>query len=93
MVFLELQGSPSSKQSAAISLLEPILPILPITTECWVYAYEMARISKKAGKPVPNSDALIYSTAYIHQRKLVHNDKHFDWLDEITGQSIAERSS
>lgn len=91
MVFLELQGSPNSKQSAAISVLEPILPIISITTECWVYAYELVRISKKAGKPVPNTDALIYSTACIHRRKLVHNDKHFDWLDEITGQNIAER--
>lgn len=44
MVFLELQGSPNSKQSSAISVLEPILPMMTITTECWMYACELARI-------------------------------------------------
>lgn len=91
MIFLELQGSPNSKQSAAISVLKPILPMYSITTDCWSYAYELARISKKAGKPVPNTDALIYATASVYGQKLVHNDKHFDWLDEITGRDTAKR--
>ncbi len=89
MVFLELQGSPHSKQSKAISLLETVLPLISISPACWKYACELARVSKKQGRPVPNTDALIYATAIIHKVRLAHNDKHFDWLDEITGQSIA----
>lgn len=91
MILLELQGSPNSKQSAAISILEPTLPLFSINQDCWNYSYELSRVSKSQGKPVPNTDALIYATASIHQIKLTHNDKHFDWLDEITGHSITER--
>lgn len=91
LVFLELQGSPNSRQSAAISALEPVLPLYPINQSCWTYAYEIARMSRKLGKPVPNTDILIYATATIYHVKVLHNDKHFDRLDKITGQNIAER--
>lgn len=91
MVFLELQGSPNTRQSVAISLLEPVVPMVHINADCWSRAYELARLCHLSGRPVPNTDALIYSTAEKHGCKTLHNDKHFDWLDEITGQSIAER--
>lgn len=89
MIFLELQGSPRSKQSKAISLLETVLPLISIHQACWKYAWELARLSRKQGRPVPNTDLIIYSTAIIHKVRLTHNDKHFRLLDEITGQSIA----
>jgi predicted nucleic acid-binding protein len=91
MVFLELQGSPNSKQSVAIPLLEPVLPHFSINQGCWKHAYQLARLTKTKGKPVPNTDALIYATALHHGLRVFHNDKHFDWLDDVTGHAIAER--
>jgi len=91
MVFLELQGSPNTGQSVAISLLAQVIPMVHIDADCWSQACEFAKLCHSSGRPVPNTDALIYSTAKRHGCKALHNDKHFDWLDEITGQSIAER--
>jgi predicted nucleic acid-binding protein len=91
MILLELQSSPGSSQSAAISALESVVVLISIDHACWSYACELSRKSKKQGKPVPNTDILIYATACIHQSSLVHNDKHFDWLDDLTGKHIAKR--
>ncbi|NBB81488.1 MAG: PIN domain-containing protein [Verrucomicrobia bacterium] len=91
MVFLELQGSPNTRQSVAISLLEPVVPVVHIDAVCWSRACQLARLCHQSGHPVPNTDALIYATAERHGCEALHNDKHFDWLDEITGQNITER--
>ena len=85
MVLLELQGSPSSRQSTAISLLEPTIPLLHIDTDCWSRANELAKLCHQSGRPVPNTDALIYATAEKYACTILHNDKHFDWLDDIVG--------
>ncbi|NBB78672.1 MAG: PIN domain-containing protein [Verrucomicrobia bacterium] len=89
MVFLELQGSPQSRQNRAISLLEPTIPMLHISTDCWARANELAKRCHHSGHPVPNTDALIYATAETYDCAVLHNDKHFEWLDKITGRTIS----
>lgn len=90
MVRLELQRSTKERESA-LSLLNEVLSDFAITDLVWESAYEIARTSYRAGKTIPNTDILIYAAALSHGIKVYHNDKHFDWLDEITGQNIAER--
>lgn len=90
MVRLELQRSTKERESA-LSLLTEVLYDLEVSGPVWQSSYDIARAAYRSGKTIPNTDILIYATASRHQAKIFHNDKHFDWLDEITGQNIAER--
>jgi len=90
MIRLELQRSTKDRESALSLLAEVILP-LEIENEVWEMADEIARTAYRVGKVIPNTDILIYATALHHGTHVFHNDKHFDWLDEITDNSIGER--
>ena len=85
MVRLELQRSGKSRESALI-LFSEVLPSLEITQPIWNLAYTIALICAKKGRPVPNTDVLIYATALHHNCEVFHNDKHFDWLAEMNPQ-------
>lgn len=82
MVRLELQRSGRNREST-ITLFSEILPDLKITQIVWNLAYTIALDCAKKGRPVPNTDILIYATALHHNCQVLHNDKHFDWLAEI----------
>ena len=82
MVQLELQRSGKNRESALV-LFSDILPNLKITQPVWNLAYAIALKCAKKGRPVPNTDVLIYATALHHNCQVLHNDKHFDWLEEI----------
>ena len=82
MVQLELQGYKQS-EAKAVQLIVETVPKLDITPKVWSLACQIARKCRIAGKPVPNTDILIYATAQHHGYEVFHNDKHFDWLDEI----------
>lgn len=90
MVLLELQRSTKERESA-LSLLGEVLITYEINQSVWRSSFEIARSAYRRGKTIPNSDILIYATACHYEAKILHNDKHFDWLDGITGQNIAER--
>lgn len=87
-VRLELQGYKDS-ENKAVRLLGETLVNLETNSQVWALACELAVKCRKRGLVIPNSDALIYSVALHHHCGIFHNDKHFDWLDEITGQNIA----
>ena len=90
MIRLELQRSTKARESA-LRLLSDVLLAVAISYRVWEQADQVARTAYRSGKPVPNTDIMIYATALHHGIRIFHNDKHFDWLDEITGQNIAER--
>ena len=83
LVQLELQGYKQS-EAKAIQLIVETVPKLEHCTEVWYLACKIARKCRTAGKPVPNTDILIYATAQHHGCQVFHNDKHFDWLDEVS---------
>lgn len=89
-VRLELQGYKDS-ENKIVRLLSETLISLETNTQVWDQAFGLAVKSRKRGLVIPNSDILIYAVATHHGCGIFHEDKHFDWLDEITGQNIAER--
>lgn len=90
LVKLELQRSTKERESA-LTLLGEVLRNYAIDLAVRESSFAIARLAYRNGKTIPNTDILIYATAAHHKAKLLHNDKHFDWLDEITGQNVAER--
>lgn len=82
LVHLELQGYKQSEKKA-VQLIMESTPVLETPLEVWKFACKVARLCRKSGRPVPNTDVLIYATALHHNCEVFHNDKHFDWLTEI----------
>jgi len=85
MIRLELQRA-GKERASALALLDDVLPCLDITPAVWQLAHELAQACSRKGKPVPNTDILIYATAQHHGCQVFHNDKHFDWLAEIAAK-------
>ena len=84
MIKLELQRSGKERESA-LSIFEEVLSDFEINQFVWDLAHKIAKNCSRKGRPVPNSDILIYATARYHGCEIFHNDKHFDWLAEIDG--------
>ena len=85
MIQLELERS-GKERASALALLNEVLPSLEINQAVWSLAHELAQACSRKGKPVPNTDILIYATAQHHGCQVFHNDKHFDWLAEIAAK-------
>ena len=90
IVELELQRSTRERESA-LNLLGEVLQTFEIDLPIWRISFDIARAAYRSGKTIPNTDILIYATALHHGAFILHHDKHFDWLDEVTGKSISER--
>jgi predicted nucleic acid-binding protein len=82
MIQLELQRA-GKQRAAALALLNEVLPSLEMNQAVWQLAHQLAQACSRTGKPVPNTDILIYATALHHGCEVFHNDKHFDWLAKI----------
>ena len=85
MIQLELERS-GKERASALALLNEVLPSLEINQTVWSLAHQLAQACSRKGKPVPNTDILIYATAQHHGCQVFHNDKHFDWLAEIAAK-------
>jgi len=78
---LELwNGVGSEVDRRNLVLLEEVLAELPITTEVWQQAYNLADRCRRAGKSAPMQDVLISACARCHRISLEHDDVHFSWL-------------
>jgi predicted nucleic acid-binding protein len=87
-VRLELQSYKDS-ENKAVSLLSSTLQNLETNGQIWDQACDTALKCRKRGIIIPNSNILVYSIAMHYGCHVFHQDKHFNWLDEITGQQIA----
>lgn len=88
LVHLELQGYKQSEKKAVQLIIEST-PVLATSLEVWKLACKISRLCRKKGRPVPNTDILIYATALHHNCEVFHNDKHFDWLTELAPRKSA----
>jgi len=75
-------GAGSQKDQTELLDLSAVLRCLPMTDEVWECSYRLARICRSKGIPVPSSDLLIASCAFIHGVKVLAKDKHFQTLEE-----------
>ena len=80
MVYLELVRGTGEHSSRALSLIRDQVSWLDHGLQVWSRAYSLAARLRKLGRPVPNTDILIFATAREHQIKLVHCDAHFEVL-------------
>ena len=77
MVMLELRRGKSSGQRKSLELLHEVAVHHAIDSEVWRIAYRVAEKLRSSGRPVPNTDILIYACALRYDLELVHNDRHF----------------
>lgn len=81
VVRLELrQGAVVKKEIRFLDDLEQDIPLLPMTTDVWNLACEVAAKLRKTGKTLPLTDVMIHACAKTHKVALEHADKHFDTL-------------
>jgi predicted nucleic acid-binding protein len=78
VVRLELwNGARGMREKKALSEFERALPELPMSSEVWELAYELARRARAAGFTVPLADLLIAACARHHQARIFSIDDHF----------------
>jgi len=83
VVLAELwMGAGSQKDQTELLDLSAVLRCLPMTDKVWECSFMLARICRSKGTPVPSSDLLIASCAFIHGVKVLAKDKHFQTLEE-----------
>jgi len=82
MVFLELMRG-NRRQHEKARLVAETLPHLATDGNCWKKAVDVASRASEAGKPVPNTDLLIFACGRAHQAEIIHRDGHFDTLEAL----------
>jgi predicted nucleic acid-binding protein len=82
VVLAELwMGAGSKKDQDDLTDLGAVLRCLPMTDEVWECSFRLARVCRAKGTPLPSSDLMIASCAFIHGAKTLANDKHFETLE------------
>jgi predicted nucleic acid-binding protein len=82
VVLAELwMGAGSKKDQDDLTDLSAVLRCLPMTDEVWECSFRLARVGRAKGTPLPSSDLMIASCAFIHGAKTLANDKHFETLE------------
>ena len=81
MVRLEIwAGVGNEREQRILREYEAVVPDLPIDTDIWQAACDLARRARRAGKTIPASDILIFTCAHQHGVAIEHADGHFDTL-------------
>ena len=82
VVLAELwMGAGSNKDQDDLTDLSAVLRCLPMTDKVWECSFRLARICRAKGTPLPSSDLMIASCAFIHGAKTLAKDKHFETLE------------
>ncbi len=82
VVLAELwMGAGSKKDQDDLRDLSAVLRCLPMTDEVWEYSFRLARVCRAKGTPLPPSDLMIASCAFIHGAKTLAKGKHFETLE------------
>ena len=85
LIYLELLRG-NERQRKQAKLIIETLPCLHLDESCWRKAFILASLVGRAGKPVPNTDLLIFACAQNHKASLLHRDKHFEQIEKVLGE-------
>lgn len=86
MVRLELwNGAGGEREKKVLRDFERLLPELPISTDVWDAAADLARQARAAAITIPASDLLIAACARRHGARLETADADFDALPNDAG--------
>lgn len=77
---LSAKAESNREQVAAFAAAISVLPVDELTAR--VYARIKQSLRAK-GRPIPDNDLWIASTAVQHGLSLLHRDAHFDEIDEV----------
>jgi len=67
---------------AAFAAAVTVLPIDGVTSEAYA---RIKQVLRRKGRPIPDNDLWIASTAIQHGLSLLHGDAHFEEIDELKG--------
>lgn len=82
LVLKELwMGAGSKKDQNDLVDLSAVLRCLPMTDEVWECSFRLSRVCRAKGTPLPSSDLMIASCAFIHGAKTLAKDTHFETLE------------
>lgn len=89
MVILELAGG-TRTEGEFRELCEDLeaLQRFPVTETVWELAYRLAHTLQRKGFSIPAADHLIAAVALSYSCRLLHRDKHFDFLARHAGLSV-----
>jgi predicted nucleic acid-binding protein len=73
----------SERQLSLIRELRENVLCFHATPRIWGLAFELAKKARACGLSIPSTDLLIYATGVGNDLKLLHNDKHLRWLEEM----------
>jgi len=77
------RGVSKRREISFLKELERNIRLLPITTEVWNLACELAQKWRVKGTPIPTTDIAIGACARVHKVELEHVDKHFDVIRKL----------
>lgn len=84
LVRVELwNGARGAGEIGLLRELEENLETVPTTPEVWDLARSFARLARGEGLTLPATDLLIAACAAHHGLGLVHQDAHFEKLEEL----------
>jgi hypothetical protein len=84
MVLLELwNGVQGDEEKKSLAAIERHVKLLPLTSDVWKSAYELARQSRVRGLTIPATDLLVAACARCNGAELYHNDSHFSLLAAV----------
>lgn len=85
LVLLELwNGVRGGAERRYLAALEEDLELLETTGAVWQRSRELARRCRERGRTVPATDLLIFACSEVHGCRLLHKDRHFDQIAEVS---------
>ena len=79
---LSANSEANLERVAAFAAAVTVLPVDDATSEAYARIKQLLR---RKGRPIPDNDLWIAATAAQHGLALLHNDAHFDEIDELPG--------
>ena len=84
IIRLELwNGASGQKELHQLQQMESSATLLPITSEVWSLADQLARSARLKAKTIPTSDLLISACSRHYGVDLLHKDRHFEQLKAL----------
>jgi len=77
------RGAAAQRDREIIEMIEQEAILLPLNSDVWNLACDLARKSRKAGKSVPTTDMIIFACARIHHMDVLAIDEHFQTLKSL----------
>jgi predicted nucleic acid-binding protein len=85
VIRLELwAGIGDARERKVLSGFGDVVVELPVTGEVWELAIDLAGLGRTTGFSFPIPDLVVFACGRIHGAKLLHCDKHFDQLEDIS---------